>query len=161
MPKRPTLVTLCLVLVAAAGCAPTLVAGTMSNPARSTEKLSSTQEFDVGPYKENHRYRMTLKEWSPSALGVEIKVADFGDCGLTSSYSYTLVDDTGGKHPLERAADPVVTNEIGRAEVPLNVSTVSGKFDVAIGRDAIAVTIQQRPQPNLNCPALDFKWTFQ
>jgi hypothetical protein len=165
--RRPTLPTLhrplalLFVACAASACAPTLVSGTMANPARTTEKLQSSQEYDIGPYKENHRFKMTLKDWTPTTLGVDIKVVDFGDCGLARSYSFTLVDDSGGKHPFRAAADPVTTNELGRAQVPLNVSTVSGTFDVAIGRDAHAVTIQQRPQPSLNCPALDFKWTFQ
>jgi hypothetical protein len=67
------------------GCAPTMVNSAMTNPARSKDKISSMQEYDIGPYKENHRYTMTLRDWSPSTLGVEIKVADVAECGKTDS----------------------------------------------------------------------------
>jgi hypothetical protein len=157
-PVLPGLVAAAL----AAGCAPTLVAGTMSNPARSTEKLQATQEYDVGPYKENHRFTMTLKDWSATSLGVDIKLVDFGDCGLGKSYSFTLVDDAGGRHPLRPAGEPVTSNELGRGQTPLNVTTLAGTFDVAVAATSHAVTIEQRPLPGTsNCTALDFKWTFQ
>ena len=150
-----------LATVALAGCAPTLVNGTMTNPARSTEKVSSTQEYDLGPYKENHRYTMTLKNWTPNALGVEIKIADIAECGKADSYSFTLVDDKGIKHALARAGVPSETTEKGSGSATLVVSTVDGSFDVAVGADAHAVTIEQRTKPDVSCPALDFRWTFQ
>src|SRR4051812_2701060 len=109
----PRSIFACIVAAAlGSGCAPTLVAGTMTNPARSSEKLQATQEYDVGPYKENHRYTMTLKDWSAGSLGVDIKLVDFGECGLSKSYSFTLVDDAGGRHPLRPAGEPVTTNEM-------------------------------------------------
>ncbi len=145
----------------ASGCAPTMVNGTMTNPARTKDKLSSTQEYDIGPYKENHRYTMTLRDWSPSALGIEIKIADIAECGKTDSYTYTLVDDSGGKHALTPVAAPTMTTETGRGTAVLNVSTLDGTFDVVVGADSRAVTIQQRPKPDVACPALDFRWAFQ
>jgi len=150
-----------LVVLLTAGCAPTLVNGTMSNPARSKDKLSSMQEYDVGPYKENHRYMMTLQNWTPSTLGVEIKVADIDECGKTDSYSYTLVDDQGAQHALKPEGDAKVTTEKGRGTAVLTVTTLDGSFDVPIGADSRAVTIQQRPKSGASCPALDFRWTFQ
>jgi len=149
-----------LAVVATAGCAPTLVSGTTTNPARSKDKLAATQQYEIGPYKENHRYAMTIKDWTPTSLGVEIKVADVAECGKTDSYSYTLVDDKGGKHDLKPAAAPTQTTEPGRGTT-LTVSTLDGSFDVPIGADAQAVTIEQRPKPDVGCPALDFRWTFQ
>lgn len=148
-------------MLASVGCAPTLVAGTTTNPAKSKDKLAATQEYDVGPYKENHRYTMTIKDWTPTSLGVEIKVADIAECGKTDSYSYTLVDDKGGKHALKPAAVPTETTEKGRGTATLTVTTLDGSFDVPIGADAQAVTIEQRPKPDVGCPALDFRWTFQ
>jgi hypothetical protein len=157
MPKLRMLVSsLCLT----AGCAPTLVSGTMSNPARTQEKIESSQEYEIGPYKENHRYEVTLKDWTPSTLGVRIKLADIGDCAKPESYTFTLIDDHGGAHPLRPAGEPTQTTEKGRGTATLTVSTLSGSFDVPIGADAQAVTIQQRPQPSVSCPALDFRWTF-
>jgi hypothetical protein len=143
------------------GCAPTLVTSSMTNPARSKDKLSSTQEWDIGPYKENHRYAMTLKDWSPNALGVAIKVADLAECGQTDSYSFALVDDSGGRHALKPAGAATTTTEKGRGSAILNVSTLDGSFDVPIAAESHAVTIEQRPKPNVSCPALDFRWTFQ
>ncbi|HEY2747796.1 MAG TPA: hypothetical protein VGL86_24405 [Polyangia bacterium] len=143
------------------GCAPTLVNSSMSNPARSKDKLSSTQEYDIGPYRENHRYAMTLQNWTPSALGVQIKVADIAECGKTDSYTFTLVDDRGGRHALQPTGAPTATTEKGRGSAVLTVSTLEGMFDVAIGADSHAVTIQQRPKPDVGCPALDFRWTFE
>ena len=149
-----------LAVVATAGCAPTLVSGTTTNPARSKDKLAATQQYEIGPYKENHRYAMTIKDWTPTSLGIEIKVADVAECGKTDSYSYTLVDDKGQKHALKPAAAPTQTTEPGRGTT-LTVSTLDGSFDVPIGADAQAVTIEQRPKPDVGCPALDFRWTFQ
>jgi hypothetical protein len=149
------------VLAAAAGCAPTLVSGTATNPARSKDKLTSMQEYDIGPYKENHRFTMTIKDWTPTALGVEVKVADLAECGKTDSYSYTLVDDKGGKHPMKPAGVAAEKTEPGRGSAILNVSTLDGSFDVPIGADSQSVTIEQRPKPDVGCPALDFRWTFQ
>jgi hypothetical protein len=145
----------------AAGCAATLVAGTMPNPAKSADKLESTQEYDIGPYKEDHRFVMTLQGWTATSLGVRIKLADVGDCGLAASYAYTLVDDNGGRHPMQPTDPPAQTTEPGRGNVTLTVSTFAGRFDVPIGADAHAVTVEQRPQPGHPCPALDFRWTFQ
>lgn len=148
-------------ILASAGCAPALVSGTTTNPAKSKDKLAATQEYDRGPYKENHRFTMTIKDWTPTSLGVEIKVADIAECGKTDSYSYTLVDDKGGTHPLKPTAVPTETTEKGAGTATLTVTTLDGSFDVPIGADAQAVTIQQRPKPDVDCPALDFRWTFQ
>ena len=145
----------------AAGCAPALVSGTMTNPARAKDKISASQEYDIGPYKENHRYTMTVKDWTPAALGVEIKLVDVGECGRPDSYSFTLVDDRGARYALQQTAPPAETTEHGRADVTLNVSTVTGTFGVPLGADAHAITIEQRPRPDVGCPALDFRWTFQ
>jgi hypothetical protein len=144
-----------------AGCAPHLVQSSMTNPARTHDKLESAQEYDIGPYKENHRYAMTVKEWTPSSIGVQIKLADIGECALPQSYSFTLVDDQGARHPFRAVGDPTQTSEKGAGTATLTVSTVSGSFEVPIGPDAHAITIEQRPQPSISCPALDFRWTFQ
>jgi hypothetical protein len=159
--RRPRALLWLPLVALAPACAPTLVAGTMSNPARTTEKLQSSQEYDIGPYKENHRYYMTLKDWTPAALGVEIKVVDFGDCAKPASYDFTLVDDAGGRQPSRFSGDAVVGSEKGRSDIPLVVSTISGTFDVTIGKESQAVTILQRPRPDISCPSLDWKWSFQ
>ncbi len=43
----------------------------------------------------------------------------------------------------------------------LALLTEHGSFDVAVAAGSRAVTIQQRPKPDVGCPALDFRWTFQ
>lgn len=145
-------------VIASASCAPTLVSGTTTNPAKSKDKLAATQEYDLGPYKENHRYTMTIKDWTPTSLGVEIKVADIDACGKTDSYSYTLVDDKGGT--LKPAAAPSETTEKGAGSATPTVSTLDGSFDVPIGADTQSVTIEQRPKPDVGCPAFDFRWSL-
>jgi hypothetical protein len=150
-----------LIALGCAGCAPHLVASSMANPARTHDKLESAQEYDIGPYKENHRYAMTVKEWTPSSIGVEIKLADIGDCALPQSYSFTLVDDQGARHPFRATGEAKQTSEKGAGTATLTVSTLAGSFEVPIGPDAHAITIEQRPQPSVSCPALDFRWTFQ
>jgi hypothetical protein len=147
--------------LALAGCAPTLVSGTMDNPAKSKDKLTSTQEYDVGPYRQNHRYYMTLKDWTPSSLGVEVKIAEIGDCAHADKFDYTLVDEHGARHALTPVAAPVQTTEKGEGSATLDVSTLDGKFDVAVAADTHALTVQQRPKAGVSCPALDFHWTLQ
>lgn len=144
-----------------AGCAPATINGTMTNPAKSKDKLESMQEYDIGPYKENHRYYVTVKDWSPTELGVQVKIAEIGDCALAKSYSYTLIDDLGKAHVMQATGEPAVTTEKGAGSATLTVSTFGGRFDVPVGADSKAVLIQQRPQPGTSCPALDFRWQFQ
>jgi hypothetical protein len=152
---------LALCACGAAACAPRLVAGTMTNPARAKDKLEAAQEFDLGPYKQNHRYKLTVKDWTPSSIGVEVKLAELGDCALAQSYVYTLVDDGGGRHPMRAAGEPTQTSEKGDGSATLTVSTFGGTFDVPIGAETRQITIEQRPQPGVGCPALDFRWTLQ
>jgi hypothetical protein len=147
-------------LVVATGCAPTLVSGTMTNPARSNDKIQSSQEYDLGPYKENHRYQITLKDWTPATLGVQIKLVDTDDCARPQSYSFTLVDDHGERYPLRTTSAATETTEPGRGNTTLKASTIPGRFDVAVGPKTRGITIEERPQPNISCPALDFRWTF-
>ena len=145
----------------ASGCAPTLVAGTMPNPSKSADKLESTQEYDIGPYKEDHRFQMTLLGWTATSMNVRIKIVDVGECGAASSYAFTLVDDSGARHAMQPVDAPEVTAEIGRGNVSLMGSTFNGRFDVAVGAATHAVTVAQRPTSGHPCPALDFRWTFQ
>ena len=97
----------------------------------------------------------------PERARHQIKVADIAECGKTDSYSFVLVDDHGARHALKPAGVPTTTTEKGRGTAILDVSTLDGSFDVPIGADSRAVTIEQRPKPELSCPALDFRWTFQ
>lgn len=151
---------ICGLALLGAGCTPALVSGTMRNPAQTKEKISSMQEYEIGPYKENHRYAVTVQDWTPGSLGVAIKLTDVAECGLGSSYTFTLVDDHGARYPLSETAARRVTTEQGRAGVTLNVSELKGTFAVALGREARFITIEQRPRPDVGCPALDFRWTF-
>jgi hypothetical protein len=154
----------CLLLVLVgfgSACAPALVAGSMPNPARSKDKIQSTQEYQIGPYKENHRYEVTVTDWMPSSIGVRIKLVDEGNCGLPKSYSFALVDDHGTTYPFKPAGAAAQTTEVGRGGAALTVSTLAGAFDAPIGPDSRTITIQQRSQPDANCPQLDFRWSLQ
>ncbi len=144
-----------------AGCAPTLVAGTMDNPARIKERIESTQEYDIGPWKENHRYQITLADWTPSTIGARIHVLETGECGHLATFTFTLVDAHGGAHPLKLSGQPSERVETGRGGGPVTVTDGVGTFDAAIGPDDKSVTIQVRPAATANCPAFDFRWDLK
>jgi hypothetical protein len=159
MGVRPFAVVSVAVLTAA--CAPTLVSGSMPNPARSSAQLQSTQEYDIGPYKENHRYTVAITKWSPNAVGAEIKLVDDASCADANNYSFTLVDDKGGHYPFVFAKQPVQATEHGRADATLTATTLDGEFDAPINADTKAMTVQLRAQKGVECPAFDFKWDLK
>lgn len=150
--------TILLLALLATACAPTLVRGTMTNPAKTTSQIQSTQEYDIGPYKENHRYTVSITRWSPTAIGAQIKVVDDARCGDTRNYSFTLVDDKGARFPFAPEHEPVHATERGRGDVALTSSTVDGQFAAPIGAATTSLTVELRPQPGIDCPSLDFHW---
>ena len=145
---------LCLL---AAGCAPTLVAGTMSNPARRTDKIESTQTYEIGPYKENHQYELTLSEWTAASIGLGIKITEVDRCASPKSYTFTLVDDHNVHTSLTPMGEPTAASQPGRAGKPVTVARWSGTFAATIVPDTQSLTVQMRPTVG-SCPSLDFKW---
>jgi hypothetical protein len=142
----------------AMSCAPTLVSGSMPNPAKTSQQLQSTQEYDIGPYKENHRYSVSITKWTPESVACEIKLVDDANCADISKYTFTLVDDKGARYAFEPAGQATQATEKGRADATLTATTLDGKFTAAIGADTKNMTVQVRSQKGVDCPALDFRW---
>ena len=144
-------------LVLAAGCAPTLVAGTMSNPARRTDRIESTQSYEIGPYKENHQYELTLSDWTAASIELGVKVIEVDQCASWKSYTFTLVDDHNVHTSLTPTGEPTSTRQPGRAGKSVTVSRWSGTFAATIVPDTQSLIVQMRPIVG-SCPSLDFKW---
>jgi hypothetical protein len=142
-------------------CAPTLVSGSMSNPAKTQEKLQASQEYDIGPYKENHRYTVSIMKWTPSSLGAQIKLVDDASCADAANYTFTLVDDKGARYPFVPAGTPAKATERGRNDMTLTTTTLDGQFDAPIGATTTALTIEVHAVKGVDCPKLDFRWDLQ
>ena len=152
------LLPICLLVAAAAtGCAPTLVAGTMANPARRTDRIESTQTYEIGPYKENHQYELTLGDWSAASIGLAVKVTEVDRCAAARSYTLTLVDDHKVRTSLTPTGDPTSTTQPGRGGKPVTVTRWTGTFAATIVPATTALTVEMRPTVG-GCPSLDFKW---
>lgn len=144
-----------------AGCGPVLVTGTFPNPARSTDKLTATQTYELGPYKENHQYELTLQDWTASSIGLGIRLTDIDRCGDPASYTYTLVDDHGTKSSLRLNEDKRSVPQTGKVNMKVNVTTQTGVFAIAIAPSTTAVTVQMRPQGGITCPWIDYRFTLK
>lgn len=156
MPRLLSLFALTL-----AGCGPILVMGHFPNPARSTDKLTATQTYEVGPYKENHQYELTLQDWTESSIGLGIKLTDLDRCADPRSYSFALVDDKGGVSLLRRNDDLKTVEEKGLAGQTVRVTTQTGVFPARIASTTTDVTVQMRSQKGAACPSIDYKFTLQ
>jgi hypothetical protein len=152
--------SLVLAALVLTGCGPVLVTGNFPNPARSTDKLTATQTYELGPYKENHQYELTLQDWTASSISLGIKLTDVDHCGEPATYAYTLVDDHGGKSVAHLDEDKSSTPQTGKANVKLVVTTQTGVFPIAITPNTTSVTVQMRPQ-GAACPSIDYRFTLQ
>jgi hypothetical protein len=142
------------------GCGITLLQASVTNPAKTSEKMTVTQSYEIGPYKENHRYELSLTGWTPTSIGLDIKLVDSDSCASPKSYTFTLVDDQSHSYPLTLSGEPTTTTETGRANKTLTVATVSGTFAAAISASTRSVLVQMRSLSSANCPSLDFKWSL-
>jgi hypothetical protein len=133
----------------------------MQNPAKTSAQLQSSQEYDIGPYKENHRYTVSITKWTPSSLGCQIKLVDDASCADVNNYSFTLVDDKGAHYSFEFAGQPVQATEHGRNDMTLTSTTLDGQFAAPIGADTKSFTVQLHSQKGVDCPALDFHWDLK
>jgi hypothetical protein len=150
---------LCLLLVAVA-CAPALNRMTVPNPARSTNSIQATQSYEVPPYREDHRYEVTLARWTPSALGFDIHLVNADRCGLASSYAFALVDDRGRRYDFRPSGAARESAARGHLGASLHDVHLSGDFPAAIGADTRYVVLEVRPITDRGCTALDFRWDF-
>jgi hypothetical protein len=157
----PCLFVTVIVSSSLVGCAPTLVSGSMTNPAKTSELLQSTQEYDIGPYKENHRYTVSIKKWTPASVAAEIKLVDDASCADASNYEIALVDDKGARYRFVPAGEPQRASEHGRNDVALTATTLAGQFDAPISANTTAMTIELHAVKGVDCPKLDFRWDLK
>ena len=72
------------------------------NPATGANAAGAMQAYEIPPNREDHRYEVTLSEWTPSSLAFHVRFLNADRCGLSSSYSLELVDDAGRHYPFIR-----------------------------------------------------------
>jgi hypothetical protein len=147
--------------LAGAGCAPEVLAMSVGNPARGGNATGAMQSYEVPPYRQEHRYEVTLASWSPSALAFRIHLVNADRCGLPSSYSFELVDDRGRRYPFQPAGAIQESTTQGHLGATLHDDAVDGAFAVPVGADTRFVVLQIRPVTDRGCTAVDFRWDFQ
>ncbi len=133
----------------------------MPNPAHPGTQVESTQSWEWGPFKENHHYEVTLSDWTPSSIGVRIKIVEVGRCARPDSYHVSLLDEKGLGTELRAADDLRETTQPGRAGMTVTVAEQSGEFATTIGPAASFVDVRMIPVQGYDCPDLTFRWKFQ
>ena len=63
--------------------------------------------------------------------------------------------------PPSLSGEPTTTTQLGRQNMTLTVSKMSGVFPAFITGNTSYVVVQMRPLAGIDCPALDFKWALQ
>jgi len=151
-----------LALIAlAVACSPLTTEIRMPNPARTTDHVQARQAYEVGPFKEDHRYELTLEKWTPQELDFGIHLVNVGNCGQTGSYVFTLVDDQGHEYPMRELGRGVEKGRSGHAGANLRESQLEGAFAAAVGPSTKSVVVRIRSRDNAGCSSLDFKWLFE
>jgi len=133
----------------------------VGNPARGGNAAGAMQSYEVPPYRHDHRYEVTLVDWTPSALGFRIHLVNADRCGLPSSYSFELVDDRGRRYPFQPAGAIQASTVEGHMGATLHDDSVDGAFAIVVGADTRFVVLQIRPIADRGCTAVDFRWDFQ
>jgi hypothetical protein len=144
----------------AAGCAPEVFSMTVGNPARGGNVAGAMQSYEVPPYRNDHRYEVTLSGWTPSALAFRIHLVNADRCGLPSSYSFDLVDDQGHHYPFQAAGPVHEGTAQGHLGATLHDDSIDGAFPITVGADTRFVVLQIRPRADRGCTAVDFRWDF-
>jgi hypothetical protein len=150
------------VLPAVAGaCAPGTLAMKVANPATGANSAGAMQAYEIPPYREDHRYEVTLAEWTPASLAFHVHFVNADRCGLPSSYSLDLVDDAGRRYPFHQTGQIHETTATGHLGATLHDSAIDGSFPVPIDVNTRFVVLQIRPLTGRDCNAVDFRWDFQ
>ncbi|HLK92440.1 MAG TPA: hypothetical protein VKZ18_21270 [Polyangia bacterium] len=143
------------------GCAPEVFSMTVGNPARGGDVAGAMQSYEVPPYRQEHRYEVTLSGWTPSALAFRIHLVNADRCGLPSSYAFDLVDDHGRHYPFQAAGAVHEGTAHGHMGATLHDDSIDGAFPIPVGADTRFVVVQIRPVADRGCTAVDFRWDFQ
>lgn len=145
----------------AGACAPGVLAMKVPNPATGANAAGAMQAYEVPPYREDHRYEVTLADWTPASLAFHVRFVNADLCGLPSSYSLDLVDDDGRHYPFHQMGLIHETTATGHLGAMLHDSAIDGSFPVPINANTRFVVFQIRPVTGRDCNAVDFRWDFQ
>jgi hypothetical protein len=145
----------------AGACAPEVLAMKVPNPVTGANAMGAMQAYEVPPYREDHRYEVTLAEWTPVSLAFHVRFVNADRCGLPSSYSLDLVDDGGRHYPFHQTGLIHETTATGHLGATLHDSAIDGSFPVPINANTRFVVLQIRPMTARDCNAVDFRWDFQ
>ena len=143
------------------GCAPEILAMNVPNPATGANAAGAMQSYEIPPNREDHRYEVTLSEWTPSSLAFHVRFLNADRCGLSSSYSLELVDDAGRHYAFHPTGVVREATTAGHLGATLHDSGIDGAFPVTITPNTRFVVLQIRPITDRGCTAIDFRWDFQ
>jgi hypothetical protein len=143
-----------------AGCAPEVLSMDVGNPARGGDAAGAMQAYEVPPFRQDHRYEATLEKWTPSSLGVRIRLVNADRCGLPSNYAFRLTDDRGRSYPFQPTGAVRDAVSHGHLGATIHDASVDGAFAAPIGADTRYVVLQIRPVGDRGCTAVDFRWNF-
>ena len=143
------------------GCAPEILAMNVPNPATGANAAGAMQSYEIPPNREDHRYEVTLSEWTPSSLAFHVRFLNADRCGLSSSYSLELVDDAGRHYPFHPTGVVREATTAGHLGATLHDSGIDGAFPVTVTPNTRFVVLQIRPITDRGCTAIDFRWDFQ
>lgn len=142
-------------------CAPEILTMQVANPATAGNATGAMQAYEIPPYREDHRYEVTLGEWTPLSLGFHVRLVNADRCGLPSSYSLNLVDDAGRRYAFQQLGVIRETTRGGHLGATVHDSAIDGSFPVSIAAGTRFVVLQIRPLTGRDCNAVDFRWDFQ
>jgi hypothetical protein len=142
-------------------CAPEVLAMKVPNPVSGTNVTGAMQGYEFPPYREDHRYEVTLAAWTPVSLAFHVRLVNADRCGLPSSYSLDLVDDGGRRYPFQQTGLIHETTAMGHLSATIHDTAIDGSFPVPINANTRFVVFQIRPMTGRDCNAVDFRWDFQ
>jgi hypothetical protein len=142
-------------------CAPEVLAMGVPNPVTGANATGAMQAYEVPPYREDHRYEVTLAEWTPVSLAFHVRFVNADRCGLPSSYSLDLIDDGGRHYPFHQTGLIHETTATGHLGATIHDSAIDGSVPVPINANTRFVVLQIRPMTGRDCNAVDFRWDFQ
>jgi hypothetical protein len=144
-----------------AGCAPQVLSMDVGNPARGGDAAGAMQAYEIPPFREEHRYEATLGKWTPSSLGVRIRLVNADRCGEPSSYAFALMDDRGNRYPFQPSGGVQEKTIHGHLGATIHDASVDGAFPVPLGARTQYLVLQIRPVADRGCTAVDFRWNFK
>ncbi|HXJ23730.1 MAG TPA: hypothetical protein VMT03_26170 [Polyangia bacterium] len=143
-----------------AGCAPAVLSMNVGNPARGGDAAGAMQAYEVPPYREDHRYEVTLGQWTPSSLGFHIRLVNADRCGLPSNYAFELTDDRGNHYGFQPRGAVQEKTTRGHLGATIHDASIDGQFPVPLGADTRYLLLQIRPVGDRDCNTVNFRWNF-